>query len=113
MSLLKSIAFALGVYMLPVTCISVKLSNMERAVACLRGVAGVGRQNASNVVAEKALPCLQRDGVHEDHHADALGDLLQQQLHPHARQGVPHQGDIVKVVVQYRLLASRSSLMCS
>ena len=65
-----------------------------------------------NLVAEKALARLQCNSIHEDHHADALRYLLQQQLHPNARQGVPHQRGVLKVIVEYHLLAPHRSSFC-
>ena len=69
---------------------------------------GVLGHDAGDAVGEEALAGLQGDRVDEDEPAEAVADLLQQLLHPHAGQGVADQVDVVQIVAVDHLHPARA-----
>ena len=70
---------------------------------------GVLRHNAGDAVGEEALAGLQGDSIDKDEPSEAVADLLQQLLHPHASQGVADQVHVVQVIAVDHLQPARAS----
>ena len=94
-------------------CIAVRGVDPGRcgAEACRVGRVGVLGHDAGDAVGEEALASLQGDCVDKDEPSEAVADLLQQLLHPHASQGAADQVHVVQVVAVDHLQAAQASVL--